>query len=206
MSWELKFENDTGTYYCDESGRLLTIDPREDNCLYRGPFGPHSLDMERRGLIYYKAYRVRDLIIPEGIRSIGNVDPYAVPPEATLRDTIVTGKLRFPSTLESLRSNVLSGSLIMDMELPETVRHIGSGAIMNCYIQQLRLGAGLPEPEDGWYWQKAADERWKQEAAGKLACGGRQFKQTIIGTLIVPAGYPYKRLMPEARIDEVVTY
>ncbi len=205
MNRQLQFENETGVYHCDESGKLLFIEPRTDNCLYRGPFGPHSLDMEYHGLIC-TTYRVRDLIIPEGVRSIGSVDPYALPQEVSLRDTIVTGQLRFPSTLESLRENVLSGSLIMDMELPETVRHIGSGAIMNCYIQQLRLGAGLPEPEDGWYWKKTRDERWKQEAAGKLACGGRQFKETIIGTLVVPAGYPYKRLMPEAKIDEVITY
>ena len=122
----------------------------------------------------------------------------------------MTWKLKFGNDtgtyLESMRGNVLSGSLIMDMELPGTVRHIGSGAIMGCYIQRLRLGEGLPEPEDGWYWERAKDGRWKQEAAGRLACGGRQFKETIIGTLIVPAGYPYKQLMPEAKIDEVITY
>ena len=206
MSWKLKFDNETGTYYCDESGLLLTIEPREDNCLYRGPFGPHRLDMERRGLIYYKAYRVRDLVIPEGVRILGNGDPDSFSLDGTFQDSIIVGKLRFPSTLESLRDNVLSGSLIMDMELPETVRYIGCGAIMNCYIQRLCLGAGLAEPEDGWYWERAKDGRWKQEAAGRLACGGRQFKETIIGTLIVPAGYPYKRLMPEAKIDEVIAY
>lgn len=205
MDRQLQFENETGTYYCDGSGKLLFIEPRESNCLYRGPFGPHRLETERNGMIC-AVFRVKDLIIPEGTRCIGNEDPYAVSKEVTLRDTIVAGKLRFPSTLEILRENVLSGSLIMDMELPKTVRHIGSGAIMNCYIHRLRLGKGLPEPEDGWYWGKTKSDSWRQGAAGKLACGGRQFKETIIGTLIVPAGYPYKRLMPEARIDEVITY
>lgn len=206
MDRQLQFENDTGAYSCDGSGRLCSIEPRNANCLYRGPFGPRSLAMERRGGAF-AAYRVRDLIIPEGVRGIGNADPYD--PQVfrlTLRHTIVTGKLRFPATLESLGDNVLSDSLIMDMELPETVCYIGSGALMKCYIERLRLGAGLPEPEDGWYWERAKDERWKREAAGRLACGGRQFKETIIGTLIVPAGYPYKRLMPEAKIDNVITY
>ena len=91
MSWKLKFDNDTGTYYCDESGLLLTIEPREDNCLYRGPFGPHRLDMERRGLIYYKAYRVRDLVIPEGVRILGNGDPDSFSLDGTFQDSIIVG-------------------------------------------------------------------------------------------------------------------
>ena len=189
MSSQLQFENDTGTYHCDGSGRLNSIEPRSANLLYRAPFGPWRFGMGSRGETY-EEYRVKDLIIPEGVRCIGNGDPDSYSFERAFCDAIVMGRLRFPSTLESLGNGVLSSCLIADMELPGTVRYIGSGAIMQCYIQRLRIGAGLPAPEP----------------EGKLVCGGRQFKETIIGTLVVPEGYPYRRLMPEARIDQLVTY
>lgn len=165
MDRQLQLENATGTYYCDGDGKLLFLEPRRDNCLYRGPFGPHRLETERSGMIC-AACRVKDLIIPEGIRCIGNEDPYAVSKEVTLRDTIVAGKLRFPSTLEILRENVLSGSLIMDMELPKTVRHIGSGAIELLYPSaapgQGAAGAGG--------WMVLGKDKERQLAAG---CGGQ---------------------------------
>ena len=33
---------------------------------------------------------------------------------------------------------------------------------------------------------------------------GRQFKETIINTLIVPRDYPYQKLMVETKINNVV--
>lgn len=192
---QIKLKNETGTYFCDEAMCLSAMEPQQANRLYCPPFGPrpHGLGL-KSGVGERQAYAVRDLIIPEGIRGIGSTEPHSL--DRPFCDTVVIGKLRFPSTLESLGENAFSNSLIMELELPGTLRYIGSGALMHCYIQTLRIGADLREPVYGRY------ENRRPEA---LTCGGRQFKESIIGTLIVPANYPYKRLMPETLIDQVIT-
>lgn len=191
---QIELKNETGTYFCDEAMCLSAMEPQEANCLYRSSFGLLKLAV-KLGNGIHQAYAVRDLIIPEGIRSIGSTDHDFF--DTPFYGTVVTGRLRFPSTLESVGNTVFLDSLIMELELPGTLRYIGSGAFMRCYIQTLRIGAGLREP---------VYDRYENRGPEVLICGGRQFKQTIIGTLIIPADYPYKRLMPEALIDQVITY
>ena len=173
-------QNESGSFYCDEGGRLTYFEPARENCLHQGPYGFRQSHEKRF---------VRNLIIPEGIREISyHAD--------NLWDLIVVEKLVLPTTLEKLDDNVLSGSLIMEMELPAYLREIGPGALMCDYIHVLRI------PQDMLY-PKYAD--WGQKKAeGALTIHGRQFKETIINTLIVPRDYPYQTLMLETKINNVV--
>lgn len=173
-------ENESGRFGCDEDGRLIHFKPSEENCLRQGACG------FRRS---YEKVDVRTLIIPEGIREITR-------DAEKLWELVVVEKIVLPDSLEKLDSDVLSGCLIMEMELPATLREIGTGALMCNYIHVLQIPQGMLHPKyPGWKQQKAE---------GALTIHGRQFKETIINTLIVPKDYPYQMLMPEAKINNVV--
>ena len=173
-------ENESGSFYCDEAGRLTCFEPVRENCLHQGPHG------FRRS---HETVDVRSLIIPEGIREIAQ-------DAEKLWDLVVVEKIVLPAGLEKLDANVLSGCLIMEMELPVSLREIGPGALMCNYIHVLRIPQGMLHP-------KYAD--WGQnQAEGALTIHGRQFKETIINTLIVPKRYPYKELMHETKINNIV--
>ena len=64
------------------------------------------------------------------------------------------------------------------------------------YIHVLRVPQGMLYPQYADWGQKKAE--------GALTIHGRQFKETIINTLIVPKDYPYKELMLETKINNIV--
>ena len=182
ISDEMRYytENECGRFYCDEGGRLTSFEPKKENSLHQGPYGFRRSHEKRV---------VRNLIIPEGIREISyHAD--------NLWDLIVVEKLVLPTTLEKMDDNVFSGCLIMEMELPTSLREIGPGALMCNYIHVLRIPQGMPYPKYAGWGQKKAE--------GALTVHGRQFKETIINTLIVPTGYPYEELMAETKINNIV--
>lgn len=183
ISDEMRYytENESGRFYCDEGGRLTSFEPKKENSLHQGPYGFRRSHEKRV---------VRNLIIPEGIREISyHAD--------NLWDLIVVEKLVLPTTLEKMDANVLSGCLIMEMELPTSLREIGPGALMCNYIHVLRIPQGMLHPQfpSGWDQEKVD---------GALTIYGRQFKETIINTLIVPRDYPYQTLMLETKINNVI--
>lgn len=173
-------KNESGSFYCDEAGRMTCFEPAEENCLHQGPHG-----FKRS----YEKVDVRNLIIPAGIREITH-------DAEKLWDLVVVEKLVLPQSLEKLDANVLSGCLVMEMELPTSLREIGPGALMCNYIHVLRIPQGMPHPKYADWGQKKAE--------GALTVHGRQFKETIINTLIVPKGYPYKELMLGTKINNIV--
>ena len=84
----------------------------------------------------------------------------------------------------------------MELELPASLREIGPSAVMCSYIHVLRIPNGLPHPQPPAWDGKKADNT--------LTVHGRQFKETIIDTLIVPKAYPYKELLVETKINNVI--
>lgn len=173
-------QNESGSFYCDEDGVLTWFEAAEKNQLHQAPFGYSGSGMKSSMQI---------LTIPEGIRTIGT-------DKGNLRDLIVVEKLVLPTTLEKMEAGVLSGCLIMEMELPVSLREIGPGALMCNYIHVLRVPQGMLHPKYADWGQKKTE--------GSLTIYGRQFKETIINTLIVPKGYPYKELMLETKINNIV--
>ena len=173
-------QNESGSFYCDEGGRLTYFEPARENCLHQGPHG------FRRS---HEKVNVQNLVIPEGIRKI------AFDAEK-LWDLVIVEKLVLPASLEKLDEGVLSGCLIMEMELPASLLEIGPGALMCNYIHVLRIPQDMLHPKYADWGQKKAE--------GALTVHGRQFKETIINTLIVPKGYPYKELMLETKINNIV--
>ena len=159
---------------------MTYFEPARENCLHQGPHG------FRRS---HEKVDVQNLVIPEGIREI------AFDAEK-LWDLVIVEKLVLPASLEKLDEGVLSRCLIMEMELPTSLREIGPGALMCNYIHVLRIPQGMPYPKYAGWGQKKAE--------GALTVHGRQFKETIINTLIVPTGYPYEELMAETKINNIV--
>ena len=174
-------ENESGRFYCDRTGRLTFFESERENRLKQSPYGFRRSHEEKA---------VRSLIIPEGVREI---DYHA----EKLQDLIIVEKLVLPTTLEKMDDNVLSGCLIMEMELPASLREIGPGALMCDYIHVLRIPQGMMHPQYSSGWEQ-------KKLDGALTIYGRQFKETIINTLIVPKGYPYKELMLGAKINNIV--
>ena len=172
-------KNESGSFYCDEDGALIWFEAAEKNQLSQPPFGFGSFVPKRC---------MKTLRLPEGLRTIG---------EEELRDLIIVEKLTFPATIEKLEAGVLSGCLIMEMELPETLREIGPGALMCDYIHVLRIPKGMLHPQLPIGWEQ-------KKVEGTLTIYGRQFKETIINTLIVPRNYPYRQLMVETKINNIV--
>lgn len=172
--------NASGRFDCDEQGKLTSFEAAEKNRLHQAPFGYGGCGMINS---------MQTLTIPEGIRSIG-MD------KGELWDLIIVEKLVFPTTLEKLESGALSRCLIMEMELPASLCEIGPGALMCDYIHVLRIPQGMKHPKYPVWGQKKVE--------GVLTVHGRQFKETIINTLIVPKEYPYKELMLETKINNIV--
>lgn len=181
ISDEMRYytENESGRFYCDEKGLLTNFEPAENNRLYLGPFGFNRIG---------KIQHLQKLIIPEGIRIIED-------PKWPTREIIIM-ELVLPSTLEKLGEHVLSNCLLTEVELPASLREIGPGALMCDYIHVLRIPQGMQHPKYPVWGQKKAE--------GALTVHGRQFKETIINTLIVPKEYPYKELMLETKINNIV--
>jgi hypothetical protein len=180
--------NETGRFYCDEQGVLEFFATDRSNHLYNPPFGYHRFDENRS---------MRLLTIPEGIRVIGKQIPDSIfYVSGTLQDLVIIERLELPTTLEKLEEHVLSCCLIMELELPASLREIGPAAVMNGYIHTLRIPNGLPHPQPpAWDGKKDANA---------LTIHGRQFKETIVDTLIVPRDYPYRNLLVEAKINHVI--
>lgn len=164
------WESESGSAVCNWEGVLEEFHVIVDYEL--------STTLQQRKTVF------RNLIIPEAVVQIGDRG-FEFSKLPTLHDLIVAEKLVFPKSLQVIGAHAFSGSIIMDMELPSSLKAFGPGPLMCCYIDKLRIPADMPRPN-------------------QLKKAGRQFKETIIHTLYVPSDYPYDELMPEAMINQVV--
>lgn len=177
--------NETGKFYCDKHGTLTFLKAARNNHLYQPPFGYCRLD------------GIQKLTVPEGVRVIGKeISKNCFSVSGTLQDLVIIGRLELPTTLEKLEEHVLSGCLIMELELPTSLQKIGPAAVMSSYIHTLRIPNGLPHPQPP-AWDGKKDNN-------ALTVHGRQFKETIVDTLIVPRDYPYRDLLVETKINHVI--
>ncbi len=172
--------NECGRFRCDEKGLLISFTADEHK---------NSVNSDSHG---WKHGGLRNLTIPEGVIRIGAEDNNW---SLALRNLTVIGKLSLPRSLENLGPSAFSDSLIGELELPENLRGIGAGALMHCYIHVLRLPQKLRHPENHLCLTPQSEAYLRTE--------GRQFKETIIDTLIAPEGYPCKMLMLEAEVTNV---
>ena len=177
-------ENETGQFWCNADGMLTYWESREEVRLSQPPHGYGGFGDKKR---------VRTLVIPEGVISIGDMEMFSHKEREDLGQLIVVEKLVLPETLRTLGAHVLSGCLIMELELPASLREIGPGALMCNYIHRLKIPCGLARP------------KWHTGSCSKdLSVCGRQFKESLIQTLICPRDYPYQELMPEAKIEQII--
>ena len=178
-------DNETGRFYCDEHGTLMFWETARNNHLYQPPFGHSRLD------------GIQKLTVPEGVRVIGKQYPDSIfYVSGTLQDLVIIERLELPTTLDKLEEFVLSRCLIMELDLATSLREIGPAAVMSSYIHTLRIPNGLPHPQPpAWDGKKDANA---------LTIHGRQFKETIVDTLIVPRDYPYQELLVETKINHVI--
>lgn len=193
-NWEIKTgfsgeqyyetENESGCFTCDKSFQLLHFYPAKANKVHSGNLSNNNVRA------------VRQVIIPEGVAQIGSCDgSFDNNHLDSLCDMCVVEEIKLPHSLRIIGTNAFMGCLIMSLKLGDTLRIIGPGALMGCYIHVLRLSENMPLPE---YTDYPPTER-----EGILRIHGRQFKESEINTLIAPKDYPYKILMPEAKVNHI---
>lgn len=89
------------------------------------------------------------LVIPEGIRSIGN---------GALAFTNMRS-IQLPSSLETIGSEAFESCQLLRIEMPNTVTSIGKFAFRDCKnLRSIKLSEGLTRIEEGTFWESGLDE------------------------------------------------
>lgn len=171
------FESDSGSFSCDENGLLRSFSANRDVAI-------SSLSL------------LRHLHIPEGVRRIGWDDFASDRPKCELfRDLVIMGEVTLPASLEILDDHAFYGCAIQRLVIPPTVRRLGHGTLMHCYIQNLVIQPCEILLENSYSGSEA------------LSIAGRDFKETTVENLIIRAAESnnqwLRRLMPEAEILNV---
>ena len=150
-------ESQSGKFFVDKEGIALSFEPSKDNELI-------IEDTEfQKNYFYHTNKTLRTFIVPEGVK--GFVSDF-------LRDVRVIEKFEFPDGLLSI-GNMSSGlahkqhcvfanCILPSVSIPESVKEIGNFAFGHSLIDTLQFPPSLRSPY------------------------GRQFKDSHIGTLILP--------------------
>ncbi|MBO5180395.1 MAG: leucine-rich repeat protein [Paraprevotella sp.] len=124
---QVVYLNETGTFTCDEHGRLLDYCPSVDNLLEESVIREHfSL-----GNAYYKPC-VKRLVIPKGVKRLC---------AEFFRGGLIEKELILPNTLESIGSEVdacvFANTHLPRVVLPDSLALIGNFAFGNSEIEDL---------------------------------------------------------------------
>lgn len=149
-------ESQSGKFFVDKEGIALSFEPSKDNELI-------IEDTEfQKNYFYHTNKTLRTFIVPEGVK--GFVSDF-------LRGVRVIEKLEFPDGLLSIGNNsdfehsqhcVFANCILPSVTIPDSVKEIGNFAFGHSHIEALQLPSSLRSPY------------------------GRQFKDSYIGTLVLP--------------------
>ena len=150
-------KSESGTFYIDNKGIVQSFEPAADN-----PFIDEETVIEEGGS-YSTCKSIRSLIVPEGVR--GFVGGF-------MRYTRILERFELPEGLLSLGNNsfdyntecssVFANCILPSVIIPDSVIEIGLFAFGHSHIDSLQLPESLHSPY------------------------GRQFKDSYIGTLLLP--------------------
>lgn len=155
---ELVLKSESGSFFIDGKGIAQRFEPTNDN-----PFVEE--ETEKDANYTFKTNKsINSFIVPEGVK--GFVPDF-------MRDMRVIERFEFPEGLLSIGNNtreiididahcVFADCILPDIVIPGSVKEIGSFAFGHTYINSLQLPESLHSPY------------------------GRQFKDSYIGTLILP--------------------
>ena len=150
-------ESQSGKFLVDKEGIALSFEPSKDNELI-------IEDTEfQKNYFYHTNKTLRTFIVPEGVK--GFVSEF-------MRHTRVIEKFKLPNSLLSIGNNsfdigneiycVFANCILPSVSIPESVKEIGNFAFGHSIIDTLQFPPSLRSPY------------------------GRQFKDSHIGTLILP--------------------
>ena len=150
-------ESSSGRFLVDNNGIALSFEPSEDN----------EYIIEETELNTYNQHHpnksIKTLIVPKGVKGFAS---------EFMRGVRVIEKLEFPDGLLSIGNNsfdfehsqhcVFANCILPSVTIPDSVKEIGNFAFGHSHIEALQLPSSLRSPY------------------------GRQFKDSYIGTLVLP--------------------
>lgn len=155
---EKVLNSESGTFYIDENGIVLRFEPSSNN-----PFFDEETQKEAN-YTFKTNKSIRTFVVPEGVK--GFVSDF-------MRDIHVIERFELPDGLLSIGNNtheiieidaycVFANCILPTVVIPDSVKEVGSFAFGHTHIDSLQLPESLHSPY------------------------GRQFKDSYIGTLILP--------------------
>ena len=151
-------ESSSGRFLVDNNGIALSFEPSKDN-----EYIIDDIEFEKNPYANMISRTIRTFIVPEGVK--GFVSEF-------MRDTRVIEKFKLPNSLLSIGNNsfdigneiycVFANCILPSVTIPDSVKEIGNFAFGNSRIETLQLPSSLRSPY------------------------GRQFKDSYIGTLVLP--------------------
>ena len=149
--------SESGSFYVDDCGIAQRFEPADDN-----PFHNEEIEIESN-FIYTTQKSIRTFVVPEGVK--GFVSDF-------MRYTRVLERFELPEGLLGIGNNtfdydaeyncVFANCILPAVVIPESLTEIGMFAFGHSHIDSLQLPKSLHSPY------------------------GRQFKDSYIGTLILP--------------------
>ena len=150
-------ESSSGRFLVDNNGIALSFEPSEDN----------EYIIEETELNTYNQHHpnksIKTLIVPKGVKGFAS---------EFMREVRVIEKFELPDGLLSIGNNsfdfehrqhcVFADCILPSVIIPDSVKEIGTFAFGNTHIETLQIPSSLHSPY------------------------GRQFKDSYIGTLILP--------------------
>ena len=151
-------ESQSGKFFVDKEGIALSFEPSKDNELII-----EDTEFQKNYYANKISRTIRTFIVPEGVK--GFVSEF-------MRHTRVIEKFKLPNSLLSIGNNsfdigneiycVFANCILPSVSIPESVKEIGNFAFGHSIIDTLQFPPSLRSPY------------------------GRQFKDSHIGTLILP--------------------
>lgn len=214
-----QYRNTSGLFSCDASGNLFHFDPDPNNMISlrewpvcqtvpvsggfrlfktsgRTPSGPFDWLSDAELDDVAKQYRpgalLRELIIPEGVRTIGRAmdimksDRDCLDALFTFESSGILGPVVFPASLVGIGYGAFSRCFIKEVCIPNTLRILGGFTFGKSHIHELKFDS--PDPEAG-----APDlTGWKHlnhDERLNLWVLGREFRDARVDRLLLPPGF-----------------
>ncbi|MBQ9515340.1 MAG: leucine-rich repeat protein [Ruminococcus sp.] len=204
----VEIENESGLFTIDKNGWLISFDPNIDHelrnrCLVQG------LNINN-----FK-FCLNDLIIPEGVRFIGN--DWMKPSKDRFEDfwhILVLDEVSLPTSLLAIMPNSFSGSVINSILLPKNLKQIGVASFLHSKIFRL----DIEKSRFHFQYRLLNAEGLMRVPEDLMMYGGRSFKESVIGELRIfckegtvsirdiktdDGRYISSRIMPEADVGKV---
>ena len=156
-------QSESGSFEVDQEGQLIRFAKDLNNKIGNIDWYPFKC-----------RFAVRHLHIPEGVRFVGK--PSLASECEGFSDWFVWEDITLPKSLLCIRRNAFHSCVIHRMPLPPSLRQIGSGAFMHCFIDCVDVQKALLRLDDA----ELNAETLGRVPENELLYGLRCFKESLI--------------------------